>query len=194
MKWDHTLSQSIRLGHVPGDLRKAIELAKRSPMVAVRLRSCCPLLLASKPPRQTLDGRRHDRLEWDCRQPGEALFTRARPYTYDPSHPQANATNRSRRNWLGVSWQRLVSGMRPKRVFRGPYGHGLGAGDRPELDVSKATVILCCWRTLATFQRILSGAHFPSDAMAGVLESPASCALWFSEYSLEPDRMREPGE
>ncbi|MCC6511573.1 MAG: phosphatase PAP2 family protein [Pirellulaceae bacterium] len=168
MGFDHWLSQSIRMGDVPGDLRKAIELSEAfahgSGVVAILL----ALLLASKPPRDGIwlavattasSGIAANLLK--------TAFTRARPYTYDAqAHgAQANSTEPI------SGWEFLGSGDfwdASQRSF--PSGHtatawGLAIG--LSWVYPKASVVFFSLAILATYQRLYSGAHFPSDSVAG---------------------------
>ncbi len=101
-KWDHQLSRAARLGDVPGDLRKAVELSEAfahgSGVTAILI----AVLLAANPPR-----RDHWLAVTMTASSGiaanllKALFTRARPYTYDEAQSQSNDV---------TGWQFLGSG------------------------------------------------------------------------------------
>lgn len=178
MGWDHALSQSIRLGDVPGDLRKAIELSEAfahgSGVTAILL----ALLLSSKPPRRDYwmavamtasSGIVANLLK--------ALFTRARPYTYDTENTAAASTSATD----VTGWAFMGSGSfwdATQKSF--PSGHtatawGLAIG--LSLMFPRATVIFIFLAALATFQRLYSGAHFPSDALAGFGIACLMCAM-----------------
>ncbi len=163
MRWDHQLSQAARLGHVPGDLRKAIELSEAFAHGSGAAVILVALLLASKPPR-------HDHwvavattaVSGISANVLKACFTRARPYTYDTQATEPPDV---------TGWEFLGTGSFWDAQHRSfPSGHtatawGLAIG--LSLLVPRAAVLFIALAGLATFQRIYSGAHFPSDALAG---------------------------
>ena len=179
IKWDHELSQAVRLGDVPGDLRKAIELSEAFAHGSGATAILLALLLASKPPRRdywmavsmtAASGIAANALK--------ALFTRARPYTYDATDTQtADVTG----------WQFLGSGsFWDARQKSFPSGHtatawGLAIG--LSLLFPRATIVFVLLAALATFQRLFSGAHFPSDAMAGFGIACLVCAAVLAVFA-----------
>lgn len=181
MKWDHALSQSIRLGHVPGDLRKAVELSEAFAHGSGAAVILIALLLASQPPRRDY---------WMAvamtacsgivANVAKALFTRARPYTFDAESSQVHDI---------TGWEFLGTGSfwdSTQKSF--PSGHtatawGLAIG--LSLLYPRASVVFVSLAGLATFQRLFSGAHFPSDALAGFGIACLMCSivLWGSSRS-----------
>ena len=163
MNWDRAVSHSVRAGHVPGDVRKAIELSEAfahgSGVAAILI----TLLLASQHRRAgiwvvtlmtALSGLTANLLK--------AAFTRARPYTYD-SGPQV-VTDVTGWQFLGTEsfWDAS------QRSF--PSGHtatawGLAFG--LSLLFPRATLMFLFLAIMATYQRLYSGSHFPSDTVAG---------------------------
>lgn len=176
MRWDHQLSTAARVGHIPGDIRKAIELSEAFAHGSGATVILVTLLLATRPPRRTY---------WiavattaACGISANLLkvfFTRPRPYTYDEVEVRS----------VDVSgWEFLGSGNFWDATHRSfPSGHtatawGLAIG--LSLMVPRATVVFVLLACLATFQRIYSGAHFPSDTMAGfgIACIVSSLVLW----------------
>lgn len=178
MGWDQALSQLIRVGDVPGDIRKAIELSEAFAHGSGATAILLALLLASKPPRNDYwmavamtasSGTVANILK--------ALFTRARPYTYDTVNTESATTSATD----VTGWEFLGSGSfwdATQKSF--PSGHtatawGLAIG--LSLMFPRATVIFILLAALATFQRLYSGAHFPSDALAGFGIACLMCAM-----------------
>lgn len=165
VQWDQRLSQTIRSGNVRGDLRKAIELSEAFAHGSGAAAILIALLLSSKPPR-----RDHWMAATMTAASGiganlaKALFTRARPYTFDAGDAASHSTDVTGWEFLGTSsfWDAKQKSF--------PSGHtatawGLAIG--LSLLFPRATVMFVFLASLATFQRLFSGAHFPSDAMAG---------------------------
>ncbi len=77
-KWDHQLSRAARLGDVPGDLRKAVELSEAfahgSGVTAILI----AVLLAANPPRRDHWLAYHDGVERHCGQLAQSSI-HARP-------------------------------------------------------------------------------------------------------------------
>lgn len=172
INWDQALSRSVRSGDVPGDVRKAIELSEAfahgSGVTAILI----TLLLATRRPRASLwvvtlmtalCGLSANLLK--------AAFTRGRPYTHD-SGPK------------GISdvtgWQFLGTGSfwdASQRSF--PSGHtatawGLAFG--LSLLYPRATAMFLFLALMATYQRLHSGSHYPSDTVAGFGIACLACA------------------
>ena len=179
IKWDRELSQAVRLGHLPGDVRKAIELSEAFAHGSGATAILLALLLASKPPRRDYwmavsmtagSGIIANALK--------ALFTRARPYTYDATEAQTTDV---------TGWQFLGSGsFWDARQKSFPSGHtatawGLAIG--LSLLFPRATIVFVFLAALATFQRLFSGAHFPSDAMAGFGIACLVCAAVLAVFT-----------
>ena len=176
MKWDQQLSQSLRLGHLPGDLRKAIELSEAFAHGSGATAILLALLLASKPPRsdywQAVSMTASSGIAANLL---KAFFTRARPYTYDDTDAAARDV---------TGWEFLGAGsFWDARQKSFPSGHtatawGLAIG--LSLMFPRASAIFLPLAALATFQRLFSGAHFPSDAMAGFGIACLMCSvvLW----------------
>lgn len=176
MRWDQTLSRAIRAGDMPGDVRKAIELSEafaHGTGVAAILGA---LLLAARGPRRAIwmvvlmtsvCGVTANLLK--------ALFTRARPYTYDEGTEVFTDV---------TGWQFLGSGSfwdASQRSF--PSGHTATAWALAiglSLVFPRATVLFLFLAGLATYQRLYSGAHFPSDALAGFGVACLGCAALLS--------------
>jgi membrane-associated phospholipid phosphatase len=173
MSFDSAVSRTIRLGHVPGDLRKAIELseafAHASGVVAILL----ALLLAARPPRRAIwlavimtsaSGITANVLK--------AAFKRARPYTYDELPPATTDV---------TGWEFLGSGSFWDASVRSfPSGHTATAWALAislSLLYPRAKYLFACLACLATYQRLFSGSHFPSDSLAGFGIACLMCAL-----------------
>ncbi len=172
VRFDNTTSQSIRKGDIPGDLRKAIELSEAFAHGSGATAILLGLLLCTRPPRNGV---------WVVilmtatsgivANAMKAAFTRARPYTLDGNVQPFDLTG----------WQFLGSGSfwdASQRSF--PSGHtatawGLGIG--LALLFPRATPLFLILASMATFQRLYSGAHFPSDAVAGFAVACVSCGL-----------------
>lgn len=172
--WDHQLSQAIRLGHMPGDLRKAIELSEAFAHGSGATAILIALLLSTKPPRRDYwMAVAMTATSGIAANLAKALFTRARPYTYDAS-ASAQAGDVTGWEFLGASsfWD-----ARQKSFPSGHTATAWGLAIGLSLLFPRATVVFVVLAALATFQRLYSGAHFPSDAMAGFGIACLMCSL-----------------
>lgn len=173
---DRAISAAVRGGHVPGDLRKAIELSEafaHGSGVAVIL---ITLLLVSNRPRialwsvvlmTALSGITANLLK--------AAFTRARPYTYDAESKMVGDV---------TGWQFLGTGSfwdASQRSF--PSGHTATAWALAiglSLLFPRGRIVFVLLAMLATYQRLYSGAHFPSDTVAGFGIACLACSIVLS--------------
>lgn len=180
MRWDEALSRSIRAGDVPGDVRKAIELSEafaHGTGVAAILGAL--LLAAERSRRGVWVVAVMTILSGGAANLAKAIFTRARPYTYDnETQTFADVTG----------WQFLGSGSfwdASQRSF--PSGHTATAWALALglcLLFPRASVLFVLLAALATYQRLFSGAHFPSDTLAGFGIACLACAavLWVPRF------------
>ncbi len=160
---DHQLSESMRMGHVPGDLRKAIELSEAfahgSGATAILV---CLLLATQRPRRRVWCAIAITAVSGVSANLLKAAFTRARPYTYDAAQASTSDV---------TGWQFLGSGSfwdASQRSF--PSGHtatAWGLAFALSILYPRAAIVFAFLAMLATFQRLVSGAHFPSDTLAG---------------------------
>ena len=160
---DRVVSAAVRGGPMPGDLRKAIELSEafaHGSGVAVILISV--LLVCSRPRKAIWTVILMTAASGITANVLKAVFVRARPYTYDS---QADLVTDV------TGWEFLGSGNfwdASQRSF--PSGHtatawGLAIG--LSLLLPRGRILFVCLAILATYQRLYSGAHFPSDTVAG---------------------------
>ena len=164
MNWDRSLSQGIRVGKIPGDVRKAIELSEAFAHGTGVAAILAALLLASKAPRSGLWGvALLTAISGGLANVLKALVTRARPYTFDEDLAKS-ATDITGWQFLGTSGFWDAS----HRSF--PSGHTATAWALAlglSLLYPRAKLLFFALATLATYQRLYSGAHYPSDTLAG---------------------------
>jgi membrane-associated phospholipid phosphatase len=175
-QWDKTVSAAIRARDLPGDVRKAIELSEAfahgSGVVAILL----TLFLASNRSRARILA--VALMTAVCGIAANLLkvaFTRARPYTYDAAaDAMADVTG----------WEFLGTGSfwdASQRSF--PSGHTATAWALAIglcLVFPRAKFMFIFLAVMATYQRLFSGAHFPSDAAAGFGIACLGCAAVLS--------------
>ena len=170
---DRAISAAVRAGHVPGDLRKAIELSEafaHGSGVAVILIAL--LLVCSRPRASIWTVISMTALSGVTANVLKGVFTRARPYTYDA---EARAVTDV------TGWEFLGTGSfwdASQRSF--PSGHtatawGLAIG--LSLLFPRGRILFLLLAILATYQRLYSGAHFPSDTVAGFGIACLSCSI-----------------
>lgn len=164
MNWDPSLSQSIRIGKIPGDVRKAIELSEAFAHGTGVAAILAALLLATRGPRSGLWGiALLTATSGGLANVLKALVTRARPYTLDEDLAKS-ATDITGWQFLGTSGFWDAS----HRSF--PSGHTATAWALAlglSLLYPRAMLLFFALATLATYQRLYSGAHYPSDTLAG---------------------------
>ena len=173
MRWDRSISTALRAGDLPGDVRKAIQLSEAfahgSGVVTILL---CILLASARARRPAI---------WSivlmtaiCGISAnllKAAFARARPYTYDAETPVvADVTG-----WEFLGTESFWDAS--QRSF--PSGHTATAWALAfglSLLFPRATAVFLFLAIMATYQRLFSGAHFPSDTMAGFGIACLGCA------------------
>jgi membrane-associated phospholipid phosphatase len=169
---DQPASAFFRSDKLPGDVRKAIMLSEAfahgtgvvAILLALLLASSCRATVWVVAAMAGSSGIVANLLK--------ALFVRARPYTYDEAGQQLSDV---------TGWQFLAPGSlwdASQRSF--PSGHtatawGLAIG--LSLAYPRATPVFVTLASLATLQRLVSGAHFLSDVCAGLTIACWCCAL-----------------
>lgn len=176
MNIDSAISRTIRLGDVPGDLRKAIELSEAFAHASGVVAILSALLLATRKSRggiwlavimTGLSGASANLMK--------AAFKRSRPYTYDEQPPVTPDITGWEFLGTGSFWDASV------RSF--PSGHTATAWALAislSMIYPRAKYLFACLACLATYQRLFSGAHFPSDSLAGFGIACLACALVLS--------------
>jgi len=188
MRVDQQLSSAIRLGKIPGDLRKMIDLSEAFAHGSGVAAILVALYLCSSRSRAAVWIAVMMTITSGLAANGlKAVFTRARPYTFDAA---AGSTDIAGLDIFGGGsfWNASI------RSF--PSGHtatawGLAIG--LSLLYPRGTAVFIVLGCLATFQRLVSGAHFPSDTLAGFGIACLACAAVLMvprarQNLLRPDR------
>ncbi|MFO1063980.1 MAG: phosphatase PAP2 family protein [Pirellulales bacterium] len=172
---DLTLSQSLRNAHVPGDIRKAVELSEAFAHGSGATMILVAIFVASSRRSVVWIAVAMTATSGVIANILKAFFTRPRPYTYDVATDITRAVSGD-----VTGWQFLGSGSFWDAAHRSfPSGHtatawGLAIG--LSMIYPRGTVVFICLAMLATYQRLYSGAHFLSDVCAGFTVACWCCA------------------
>jgi len=162
MRVDQRVSSAIRLGKIPGDMRKAIDLSEAFAHGSGAAAILITLYLCSSRSKAAIWTAVLMTITSGLAANGlKALVTRARPYTFDPT---AKTTEIAGLDIFGGGsfWDASI------RSF--PSGHtatAWGLAIALSLLYPRGATMFIVLGCMATFQRLASGAHFPSDTLAG---------------------------